>query len=208
MPTLYKINTFSGDNQISDIVSKATSTDSTGSLVVPVKDSLDVGSPTTLTELLDAKYAALLAHYPGYNNIAYHTCLNVSGVDTTNSDRVILGSGAQHHQIIPGGTLRFSPVGLVGTTSSCLLLWETYLVNHFDDSINPIQRTWLEDLPSAVACKINFQGAAPSITAISGSPIVLSGAEEGASFTVSFQRLATPQRSFLAGWALLYTATA
>jgi hypothetical protein len=93
-------------------------TDATGALVVRVPDGVAIhGGPTNLGGLLTAKYASLLANYPGFGNILFDPCIAPTNINSA----TLSGGAASITSVL--GVVTITGLAGIPTTAAGAYLW-------------------------------------------------------------------------------------
>lgn len=178
-----------------------------GGCIVSVQDWLTVtdidGVFTFGTGLIDKKYAAMLANYPGFTQIVYDALLDAAGLDLT-----VPGTQGQFgergtNRIAPAQTVTSTAQTLGFTPSTAVVIWELFSLSTASTSATEkIVRTYTEKMPSDCTCEVSFNGGSTWLTATSGGVLTVPAIDQGTSLVVRFSG-AISQR-YLGGWAVIY----
>jgi hypothetical protein len=217
MSTHYLIDPF-GDSSSPDFLLGAPIVDTvytligesecTGSLVVRVDDSIFLRpSPDpiiNLGTLLAAKYAGIIAAYPGFQHVLYDQCLDATGVNTANSSHVMISSGVTNHCVLPGGHLETQATSLDNdVVPQFVLLYEIYAYAS-DEQSGRYKRLYQEI--SSTQVSVNFSNG-PITNVVSGQVVNVPEDKQGSEITVIFDNVDLP-RYYVGSWAILYTLIA
>jgi hypothetical protein len=177
-----------------------------GSFVVVVPDGIKLSaSPTDLQDLLDKKYEALLAEYPGYTNIVYDDCLDATGYTVSLNDRAKLGFRGG---IGVGSSARVTtPIAPLGATvSQYILLVEANRWVLSYDSEGRLHRTFEEDFTTDLGLQVSTNGGSDYTNAVNGQLNQITIGDEGTDLRVrfepSFSDNSTPV--YITSWAVIY----
>lgn len=178
-----------------------------GNLLVRVADGMTLsGSPTTLSTLIAAKSAAIVAS-SSYSRIVFDGCLDSTTLKLTGTapvcSGVIAGAGYAQHRILPQGTLVAS-ANLAATPTQCVLMWETFVLVNADPKNGYATRVLAEINPVVLACSATFSASGSAQVLRSGVTASIATADRGTAFQVSFTNLSLDSSLVLGSWALLY----
>lgn len=174
-----------------------------GGCIVNVPDWLtvtgvsDVFTPTT--GLIDKKYAALFAKYPGFTEYAYDHLLDADHLDLT-----VAGTGGQFGSRGTNrvqGSVQSTVVVLAHTPSTAIVYWETYWITY--DGTRPSEKLveQYEERPASdLTCQVSFDGGSSFLAASSGGVLTIPVANQGSNLVVKF----TGSARYLGGWAVIY----
>ena len=216
MSTLYLLDahdTTAADSRITDVQvdpdgseNLITGATINGSFPVFVPSGIAVEQVSTVSDLNTAKFADLLALYPGFTYIAYEDFLSSPSFDSANSDIVQVGDRVSTRITGYGGVFQSQTVALSDTPNDAIGIWELYEIEETITD-NRVLLTLNELNPSSLQVELSFNGGSDFQTYYSGVLETIPLAEQGSSLVVKFSHLdvGNAEKSrYLASWAVLY----
>jgi hypothetical protein len=180
-----------------------------GKFPVLVPDDVNfAGQPANAGDLSTAKYAALLARYPGFENISYDDFYTEpSVVPYPSGNQRILQTGDRVSVILGGLSFLQTPTGgtsLIGVPTSCVVLWDTFSVADAIVDGRDVRQI-NEESPDDIQCEISFDAGTTFMTVTYGVYTSLPSTFVPAipAFMIRMTNLSGEIR-YLGGWALVY----
>jgi hypothetical protein len=216
MSVHYLIDPFTTNGDVIDVVTAPENgqTEATGATIIRIPDGVPIrDNPTNRTELIAEKYDAMLASYPGFENILADPCLDTLTFDVANSLRAQFSDGWVNHSAQPF----ISPLGSSGFITSvtsllpnpapeqAILVWEEYSFVDSDDIDGRFRRTYQEE-EGIFTVETSFDGGANTQSVSNGGVINIPPAEQGTDFQIVFLNVynSPPTKVYLGSWALIY----
>lgn len=221
MSTHYLIDQFGNpiaNSGILDIIQTSTGTSPlAGNFVVRVPDGLSVQRPTDLNDLLTKKYAALLAYYTNFTNIAYDDLLDASGVQAFPNGhfKVTMGDRSSlrlNEGPVPGpfSWVTVSNPGNIAVPlaivpAQVIITWETFAVLQSDPKTGAVERTYQEVSadPANTLVWVTFNNGATWIPAFDGAIMNIAPVDQGNQFMFYIENQSAGP-IHVGSWALLY----
>ena len=186
--SLYLINLFVGvgaplsDARIIDVVEPVVGSGTliNGCFPVRVPNTLQIGQPTNLGELITQKYAALLAYYAGFANIVYDDLLDDTHVSLAPPTRAF--SGLRGNIVLPANngimytTLYSLPWGgAFPGPSQAVVTWDVGSFTIDDPKDGLLSRRYFEQSSDLLTCEVTFNGGANWYTVSDGAMFSIPG---------------------------------
>jgi hypothetical protein len=171
-----------------------------GSFPVFIPSGIIVEQVRTVDELNTAKFADLLALYPGFSYIAYEDFLASPSV-SSNCYKCRLGERVTTN-LGSYGIFETTPTSLSATPNDAIVIWEVFEIVE-TISENRVLLTLNELDPSTLTAEASFNGGADYQTYLSGVVGTIPLAEQGSSLVMKFTST-TLASKYLASWAVLY----
>jgi hypothetical protein len=176
---------------------------------VRVPDGVHVENPANLADLLQQKYAGILAQYPGFANIIYDDLLDADDV-VSHVGNTKLGMRSSI-----AGQFRTTDVDVSGVTAAitqCILIYEHFSWRYVIPRDGRIERYYVEEPEASHQALVSVDGGVAQNTTTSGSLVVVDPTDQGALVRVvliinevSSLDVATERRVVNTGsWALIY----
>lgn len=172
-----------------------------GTFVVRVPDQVSVQNPSDLNDLLNKKYAGLLASLAGFTVVVFDDLLDATGVSTANSSLVKLG---ERSTVALGatGVFQSNTVALSGAPDQAVVTWETFTYTDADDKQDRLQRTYVEADPDDYTCDVSFDNGANFNSVTDGGVVSIPVPQQGTNFIIRFTNGGAA--SFIGSWALIF----
>lgn len=215
MSTYYLFDMHVGSIEDARIVDVITTTESGGEFRVdgltPVRvpDGVHVENPQNLLDLLQQKYAGLLAQYPGFSHIIYDDLLDADDI-VSYSRLTKLGARGS----IAGGfrSTDLDVSGLVVAVTQFVLVYEHFTWRCVIPREGHVERHYVEEPEAAHRAIVSVNGGSTFVPAQSGALVVLEPSDQGASVRVGIIAsdgevfdVATQRRVVSSGsWALIF----
>jgi hypothetical protein len=206
----YLINPFTSNGDIIDVKTPENGqSDATGAAVIRIPDGVSIdSSPSNLSELLTAKYDAILAANPGFTTIVADSCMDVSSFNTASlTAGALFSSGTANHCILDNGIVEAAAVDVTpDVPTQAVLIWEEYSFSDVNDKDGRMRRTYVEESGNNLTAFITFDGGTPIIingTMASNGAVVNLGGYTGSSLIVGFINT-SGSRVYLGSWAVIY----
>jgi hypothetical protein len=177
------------DSEVNDVryVEDGTSV-TNGNFVVRVPDGVKLESePENLQDLLDKKYAGLLAYYPGYTNIVYDALLDSADItslfptqQTKLGARGIIGKNA-------GATFATSVVPLGTTVTQLIVDVEFFELRYRNPKTGKLEKVYEEVEAPNQAVNVSVDGGSTFNFAPPGSIVTVPPANQGNQLQVRFE---------------------
>lgn len=174
---------------------------------IKVPDGVRVVNPSSLTDILEQKYAGILAMYPGFSNIVYDDLLDPDGLETTTPTTTYLKKSGSRGTV--GGrvqTLLTDPNMDVSPTviSQCIVVYETYTWRYVDPRGGRFERYYIEEPEVLHTVQVSVDGGANFTTTTSGA-LVTFALTQGSVIQVRFSSDTVSNRLLHTGsWAVIY----
>jgi hypothetical protein len=178
-----------------------------GNFCIALPDGVSIGStdPTDLTDLLNKKYAGLLAAHPLYTDIAYESFVSAPNVDMANSTLAV-GDRCTTKFLSDTGTYRSNATTLASTPTQAVVIFEL----SFAGGPNPIgdRATRFFELiphsPTDGTCRVSFDNGATWLTVTtSGALLNIPVPSQGPDFIFRFDGISV-KGTGLTSWAVIY----
>ena len=178
---------------------------------IKVPEGVRVINPTSLTDLLEQKYAGLLAQYPGFGSIIYDSLLDATGIQPPSSDdllpltktgsRSTIGGPFKSSLLAPG--MDVSP----SVISQCVLVYEHYTWRYVDPRDGRVERYYVEESDQNLS-SVSVNGGATFQTTTSGSLVSFLPGDQGSVLQVSLleggSTLSNNRLICTGSWAVIY----
>jgi hypothetical protein len=217
--THYLIDLFNDD--INDVVTPQTfppSTLITGNYVVRVADDVAVRNPSSLLDLIDKKYQAILGTHGLFTQITYDNLFDATNVNLASSRGIFTGLKG-HVGLYPADmtnpvpVLQMDPYGItwggpgVGP-SQALVTYEVFTYVDEDPANAAFQRHYQELPPDVdVSVEISFDGGATFLPVQDKALVSVPISSRGTQLLLRFTRLShvdSVARVLIGSWAVLY----
>jgi hypothetical protein len=173
-------------------------------VLVPDDVSFDI-QPTNAGNLGTAKYAGLLAKYPGYENISFDDFYSApSVVPYPSGNQRILQTGDRVSVILGASSFLQTPTGgtaLMSSLTSCVVLWDTFSVAAAIVGGREVRQV-NEESPDDIQCEVSFDGGT-SFTIVSHGVYTSIPFVSSPTFMIRLTNMSGAVR-YLGGWALIY----
>lgn len=183
------------------VPASATPTPTNGKFVIRVPDGVEVGDPTTLSNLLTAKFGGLLSYYAGFSNILYDDFVDETGIDLVNSTGIFVGARGAVSLLGAASTLHTTMTTLFSPPAQALVTYEVYQYLQTDVWSDTFQRWYQEEGASNLGCQVSFNNGATWTTLYDGVVADIALADQGTQMIVKFSGGAS--RYNLGSWAVL-----
>jgi hypothetical protein len=218
MSTHYLISHF--NDEINDVVNTTSSppqTLCTGNYVVRVPDDISVQNPTSLSDLLNKKYTAVLGSSGFFTQVIYDDMLEDTGVDTVSSTGVFLGQNGslglypKHGSQTP--ILQTTPYNITwgGPGAGPVQAIFSYELFEFVDTdpMTSVYTRSYKEVPTDVdvTAQISFNGGANYFSASDKVLLTIPSISTGAQVIVRFTRTTDVNvrgRVYLGSWSVLF----
>src|SRR5690606_17909899 len=122
---------------------------------VRIPDGVHVENPANLTELLEQKYAGILAQYPGFTNVIYDDLLDADDV-TTFSRVTKLGARGTIAGGFGSATVDVS--ASVAAVTQCVLIYEHFTWRYAMPRDGRVERYYVEEPEAAHTASVTVDG--------------------------------------------------
>lgn len=180
---------------------------------IRVPDGVRVINPMTLTDLLDQKYASLLALYPGFANIVYDDLLDAPSLEPADVTTRLRKRGSRS---TAGGLVQTSASDpnldvAPAVISQCVFVCEHYTWRYVDARDGRVERYYVEQPEGAHPSRVSVDGGGQSTFATSGELVTFIPGEQGSIINISFFDRTSPESAVVDGqlihigsWAVIY----
>lgn len=194
------------NSEINDVRYSIEDTLMGGNFIVQLPDGVSIGpdDPTDLTDLLNKKYAGLLAAHPLYTNIAFESFTLAPSVDMANSSYLAVGDRCTTKFLSDTSVYRSNMTGLSLTPTQAVLVVELF----FSGGADPIgdrATRYFEGLPpdSEGVCEVSFDNGVTFLTTTSGALLNIPVPSQGPDFIFRFTGTSAKGLS-LGSFAIIY----
>lgn len=177
-----------------------------GSFIIRVPTPLRVSpSPATLSNLLTAKYAALLAKYPAYTRITYDAMLDATGVNLATPPSGFFGERGTV-SIKTGTTLQSVATALTGgAPTSAMIVYELFTYTYSDPKGGRLIRTYnqLASTTGNATVTASFNNGSTYIGMTDSVNVSIGGGDQGTNFILRIANISGAM-AYVGSWAVLY----
>jgi hypothetical protein len=180
-----------------------------GGHIIRVPDEVSVQNPSGLLDLLNKKYAGLLAAYVGFTYVTYDDLWDPSGIDLA-----AVPVGSRRCQLGSRGSISFEPSSRLQTTISGLssipsqvyVLFELYRWTYTDPATGLLGRTYheVDHNPTDIVAEASFDGGSHWYPYIDGGLLNIPLVGQGDQFLLRWTSTASADRTWLGSWAVIY----
>lgn len=179
----------------------------TGNFVVRVPDGVSVQNPTDYEDLIDKKYAGLLANYPAFTEVVWDDFRDDTGLEVLSAAGGLLRGSR--------GTCMLSDTALVRTVTvdvspavvtQLVAFWEFYEVQYINPMDGPAQRIYVERAPTDMNVSVSTNNGSNTTSVAYGVQVEIPALEAGSDIKMVFTGTGTDtgHRLFLGSWAVIY----
>lgn len=184
-----------------------------GTFIIRVPSGVQVINPLNVTDLLNQKYAGLLAENATFTRVTYDDLLDATHVDPS-SGPGIFGQRSLI-SLAPGGVFS-SPINAGAGTPlatspgpnpppQALITWEVFSISEVDPVTGQLQRTYTElaSVPSYLTCEVTFNGGVTYIATNDSAVINIPTPDQGTAFIIQLTNV-SQERLYIGSWAVVY----
>lgn len=193
------------DSKILEVGFNSNTIDQTGGFVIRVADELDFNpdSIDDVTDLIDDKFSALLAFYPGFGNIVFDDLLDAAGIDTTTAVGCRIG-GRGTLIITNSGQVDTVAVALGGSPTQAIVTWEAFQFSSgsSNDKAGRARLEYSEAVPADLTVEASFNNGSTFNTVVDGGLFNIPAPDQGSNLILRFSNPGDGRG--LGSWAVIY----
>ncbi len=184
-----------------------------GTFIIRVPTGVQVVNPANVTDLLNQKYAGLLAENSTFTRVTYDDLLDATHVDPISGpglfgqrSLISLAPGGTFSSVIHAGAgtlLQTSPGP--SPPAQALVTWEVFSVTDVDPAASILQRTYTElpSVPTNLTCQVSFNGGGTYNPVNDSNVININVPDQGTAFIIQLTNVSN-ERLYIGSWAVVY----
>lgn len=193
------------DSTILEVAFSSNTIDFTGGFVVRVADELnfDPDNIDDVSDIVTAKYGALLSFYPGFGNIVFDDLLDAAGIDAATASGCAIG-GRNSFFVFNSGQVDTVAVALGGTPSQAIVTWETFELGSgsSNDKTGRARLEYSEALASDITVDASFNNGSTFNTVTDGGLFNIPAPDQGSNLILRFSNSGNGRG--ISSWAVIY----